>query len=145
MKIAGFNFTKINVEKFSNKLENLKVNTKIDISKINEANSNFFKSEEKLLSVNFDYEVSYDPEIAKINLAGNIIFALEPKIAKDILKQWEEKKIPEDFKYNLFNFIMRKSNLKALQLEDEIGLPLHIPLPSLKKQEPSIENNNSEK
>ena len=28
-------------------------------------------------------------------------------------------------------FILRKSNIKALQLEDEFGLPAHFKLPSL--------------
>ena len=33
----------------------------------------------------------------------------------------------------LFNIILRKANVKALELEEQIGLPLHIPLPTLKK------------
>jgi len=37
----------------------------------------------------------------------------------------------------LFNIILKKSTLKALQIEEELNIPLHMQLPSLKKQEKS--------
>lgn len=135
MKILGFNFNKINTEKFLDKIENLKINTKIDVSEINTIKSDFLKTKEELLGINFNYDISYDPDFAKISFAGKIIFSVESKKAKEILKQWKDKKMPEDFKVILFNVILRKSNIKALQLEDEMNLPLHVSLPSLKKQE----------
>ena len=49
------------------------------------------------------------------------------------IRQWNSKKLPEDFRIALFNVILKKSNVKALELEDELNIPLHIPLPSLKK------------
>lgn len=134
MRIIGFNFNKINIEKLSDKIENLKINTNINIPKIEEVKSDFFKTKEELINIKFLYSITYDPDIAKIELAGNIFLGIEPKIAKEILKQWKDKKMPEDFKITLFNIILRKSNIKALQLEDEMNLPLHISLPSLKKQ-----------
>jgi len=135
MRPVGFNFDKINVEKLSDKAENIKINTKIDISEIKEIKSTFLKTKEDIVKVKFVYGINYDPEFAKIELEGNVLFSLESKKAKDLINQWKEKKISEDFKIILFNFILRKSNLKALQLEDEMNLPLHIPMPSLKKQE----------
>jgi len=135
MRPVGFNFDKINVEKLSDKAENIKINTKIDISEIKEIKSTFLKTKEDIVKVKFVYGINYDPEFAKIELEGNVLFSLESKKAKNLINQWKEKKISEDFKIILFNFILRKSNLKALQLEDEMNLPLHIPMPSLKKQE----------
>ena len=64
-----------------------------------------------------------------------IIFSLDPKDAKQVLKEWESKKINEKFKMDLFSVILRKSNIKSLELEEELNLPLHIPLFSLKKKE----------
>ncbi len=135
MRIIGFNFNKINIEKFSDKIEKLKINTNINISEIKEMELDLFKTKEQFIRVKFTYNIDYEPKIAKIELVGNIVFGAESKIAKDVLKQWEGKKIPEDFKIILFNVILRKSNLKALQLEEELNLPLHVSLPSLKKQE----------
>jgi hypothetical protein len=57
----------------------------------------------------------------------------ESKIIKDFIKQWKQKKLPEEHRILIFNVILKKSNLKAMQLEDELNLPLHIPLPSVKE------------
>jgi hypothetical protein len=132
MRIIGFNFDKINVEKLSNKIENLKINSNVNISELKEIKSEIFKGEETIINVKFSYNLNYDPNFAKIDFIGNIIFSIKPEKAKEILKQWENKKIVEDFKVVLFNLILKKTTLKALQLEDELNLPLHIQLPSLK-------------
>jgi hypothetical protein len=54
---------------------------------------------------------------------------------KEILKQWESHIIPEEFKIPLFNIILKKSNFKALELEEDLLLPSHIPMPSIKPSE----------
>ena len=133
MRLIGFNFNKINISKFSNKFKDLKVNTNIDIKDIKEVNSNLFNTKEEFIGIRFNYNVVYDPKIAKIELAGDVLFAVESKISREILKKWKDKEMPEDFKVTLFNIILKKSNLKSLQLEDEMNLPLHINMPSIKK------------
>ena len=135
MKIIGFNFDKINIEKLPGKAENLEVKTNIDISEIKEVKSESTSMKEDFLGVGFTFNVNYEPDFARINLSGKVLFAVEPKLSKNILKQWKDKKMPEDFRILLFNVILRKANLKALQLEEEMNLPLHVPMPSLKKQE----------
>jgi hypothetical protein len=135
MKIVGFNFNKINIEKFSDKLEKLQIKTNIDISDINNLKNDILKTDNSLIAVKFIYNVDYEPNFAKIILSGTILFELDKKIGEDILSNWKDKQIPEDFKLVLFNAILRKSNVKALQLEDDMNLPLHISLPSLKKSE----------
>ncbi|MBR9701473.1 hypothetical protein GOV13_00960 [Candidatus Pacearchaeota archaeon] len=133
MKFIGFNFNKINVEKTSTNFEDLKIKTNIDVSEIKKVKSDFLKQKDELINIDFTYNIDYNPKIAKIKLSGNVILADKLKTIKEILKKWEDKKMEEDFKINLFNIILRKSNLKAMQLEDELNLPLHINLPFLKK------------
>lgn len=135
MRLVGFNFSKINAEKISDKLENLKINTGIDIAEIKEVKSNFFKTKEELIGVKFEYKVDYEPGIAKLNFLGNMILSVDSKEAKEVLKEWNDKKIPETFKLTIFNIILKRSSLKALQLEDEFNLPPHVPLPSIKAPE----------
>jgi len=134
MKLMGFNFKKVSVEKFGNKSKEIKINSKIDVPSMKEVNSDVFKIKEQLISVDFDYIIDYAPDFAKIELSGVLVLALEPKLAKEVLKKWKDKEIPEDFKLNLFNLILKKSLIKALQIEDEMNLPLHIQLPFFKKQ-----------
>lgn len=133
MKVLGFNFTKISIERFPKKAEGLKINTDISIQEITPVNTDLFKTKEEFLGVKFSYNISYDPEYAKVDFLGDIVISLDSKDAKEVLKEWKDKKFPEDFKIFVFNVILKKSNLKALELEDEMNLPLHLPLPSLKK------------
>lgn len=136
MKVVGFNFTKISVEKFEDKKNegNVKIHTNIDIPEIKEMEPDFLKTKDVVLRVKFIFTVAYEPKLAKILLEGGLLFTSDPKNSKEILKEWEDKNMPEEFKLIIFNVIMRKSNIRALQLEEEVGLPLHVALPSLRKE-----------
>lgn len=135
MKLAGFNFTKISVEKLSGNLKDVKINTNIDISDILELKSEFIKSKEQALGVKFTYSVNYDPDFARAEVGGIVIVITDAKEAKEILKDWKDKKISEDFKLPIFNIILKKSSLKMLQLEDDLNIPIHLPLPAFKKEQ----------
>ena len=132
MKLLGFNFTKIQVEKHKDRVDGLKIGTRIDVSEIKEAKASMLKTKDEVLAVKFAYGLDYEPEMAKLDLEGNLIISLESKKAREILKEWKDKKMPEDFRMTLFNLILRKASLKALQLEEEMNLPIHMQLPSLK-------------
>ena len=131
----GFNFTKINVERLSGSGENLKVNTNIDISDVKKAETDFFTGKEELLVVKFKYGLDYEKDYAKIEFEGNLIISVDPKESKDILKEWKNKNLPEEIRFSVFTIILRKVNVRALQLEEEIGLPFHIRMPKLSKQD----------
>lgn len=147
MRLIGFNFTKINAEKLSENSTGLKINTGIDISDIREVKSTFFKTKEEMIAVSFEYNITYEPSFAKLSFSGNVLLGIEPKKAKEIIKMWKEEKVPEDFRLVVFNIILKKSSLRALQLGEEMNLPPHFPLPSLKfnKEEKSTKENQEEK
>lgn len=126
---------KIQVEKFKDRVEGLKIGTRIDVSDIQEAKADMLKTKEEILAVKFLYGLDYEPEMAKIDLEGNLVLSLESKKTREILKQWKNKKMPEDFRSTLFNLILRKCSLRALQLEEEMNLPIHLQLPTLKISE----------
>ncbi len=135
MKLMGFNFTKIQVEKFKDRVENLKIGTRIDVSDITEAKSRILKTKEEIIVVKFLFGLDYEPKMAKIDLEGNLILSLDSKQAKEVLKDWKDKKMSEELRITLFNLILKKATLKALQLEEEMNLPIHMRLPSLKISE----------
>lgn len=135
MKVIGFNFSKISAERSQKSLDNVKINTKMNISSIEPLKSNLLNTNEDIINVEFNYSLNYEPELAKIELKGNIILSVEPKLAKEILKDWKDKKTSEDFRIPLLNIIFKKSSLKSLQLEEELALPSHLPMPSFKKGE----------
>jgi hypothetical protein len=134
MKLIGFSFKKISIEKFGDQPESIKFDTKLDISSIDSLRSDILKTREELVKVDFLYTTLFDPNFAKIDLAGQVILSVDPKIARDVLKNWKDKQQPsEDFRTTLFNIILRKATIKALELGEEMGLPPHIPLPFLNK------------
>ena len=138
MKIIGFNFTKISSEKLKEPTElkeQLKISTQIDVPELTEVKEHILKTKEELIGAKFVYGINYDPDFAKVELEGRILVSVEPKVAKEIFKQWKKKKMPEEFRLFLYNVILKKSSLKALYLEEELNLPLHMPMPSFKKEQ----------
>ncbi len=134
MKVIGFNFSKISVEKKGPMDKQPEVKTSVNIPEIKEVPSDLFKTKEVPLEVTFSYLITYEPKIAELSFEGSLMLLIDPKEAKEILKNWKEKNMQEEFKVFVFNVILRKANIKALQLEDEMGLPAHFQMPSLKIQ-----------
>ena len=66
---------------------------------------------------------------------GYVLLALDAEKSKEVLKKWKSKKVSDDIRIHLFNFIMTKCNIKAINLEDDVGLPLHVPMPRLSNQQ----------
>lgn len=133
MRFIGFNFTKISVERFAPVKTGVKIQTSVDIKEIKTAKADLFNSKEDFLEVKFSYSVKYEPKAAELNFEGLVLIAAESKEAKEILKSWKKKELPEEFRIQVVNIVMRKANLKALVFEDEMNLPLHVPLPALRK------------
>jgi len=132
MKLIGFNLTKMDLEKKSDNLKDLKISTSIDILDVKEVKSDFLNSSGSLMGVKFEYLINYEKDIAFLKFYGNIVVSMDPKQADEITSKWKDKKLPEGFKLAIFNIILRKSTIKALQFEEELNLPLHMPFPSFK-------------
>lgn len=130
MRALDFRFTKINIERFEKPLENLKIDTHIDITSVQEKDVEL-KSQEKVVEIDFKSFINYNPEIAKIEFKGKLVLALNKEISKELLELWKDKKIPESIRMDILNAIFQKTNLKALQLEEDLNLPIHLPIPRL--------------
>lgn len=127
MRIIGFNLSKILVEKKEKFPEKLQISQNINIKEIQKEKIPI--SDEEALKIDFQFTVSYSESFANLEFHGNIILLPSKEQLKSFLKSWKEKEVPEDLRVPIFNFIMNKCNIKALSLEDELGLPLHIPMP----------------
>ena len=128
MKIIGFNFTKILAEKKEQPKGKVNIKMNMDITGI---------SKEKLMSLgqdvikaDFEFGIHYD-KYAGFDFKGNMYFTSTPDKIKEVIKKWKTKKIPDDIRVVLFNFMLTKCNLKALQFEEEFNLPSHVPLPKV--------------
>jgi hypothetical protein len=135
MRLVSFNFNKISIEKLADGNGQIKIFTNIDVYSIEKANVDLFNDKEDLIQVKFKYTIDYEPKFAKIEFGGNMFITLDLKSSKELLKKWKDKEIPEEIRLFIFNIILIKSNIKALQFEDELGFPLHIPLPRFSKED----------
>ena len=89
-------------------------------------------TKQDLLKIDFKFTINYEPDFANLEFKGNLVIIPEANELKTILKSWKAKKIPNELRLPLINFIMSKCNVKAIPLEEELNLPIHIPMPRLK-------------
>jgi len=132
MKIIGFNFKKISIERKKDIKGKLEIKTNIDIEGIEKDNLEIAGD---VIKFDYSYRIEYSPDHAEIEFKGTVLVIPDsPEDIKKIVKDWKKKKVEENLRIFIFNFIMGKCNLKALQMEEDFALPPHIPLPRLSKQ-----------
>ncbi len=136
MQIIGFNFEKISGERKSPKkpLANIEVNSNINITSVTQEEIDLAK-EKHALKFEFEFSINYKPDLANISFTGFILLLVEKDETREILKKWKNKKIEDKIRIPLFNTILTKCNLKALQIEEELNLPTHVPLPKIQAQQ----------
>lgn len=133
MPIVGFGFDKVSIERKEQFTKDDKVNNSIGVESLKEFKIKTSDKDEKdAITVNFGFGLDYG-KAGNLELKGHVIFYDTEEKVKELLEAWNKnKKLPADFSTFIFNFIMLKSNVKALELEEEVGLPLHLKLPRFK-------------
>ena len=134
MAIIGFNLNKISIERKEPIKGQINIKTNLKITEIKDEKGIPEISKDKTaLKFDFEFDINYEPKIANIHFAGHVLDLENADDAKNILKEWKDKKLSEDLRLKISNMIWVKCNIKAFLLEEEIGLPVHIPLPRLTK------------
>ena len=133
MRIIGFNLSKISAERKEKKVEKIQLSQNINIKDV--IKEKIPISESEALSIKFTFTIDYSEDFANVEFGGIVLILPEKDELKTFLKSWKDKKIPDEFRTPLFNFIMSKCNIKALNLEEELSIPHHIPMPYINPQE----------
>jgi len=136
MKVIGFNFDKISAEK-SKITKKTQISTNIEFQNVEKEDIQIFKDSE-VIKLDFKFLVAYKesqdksakPQ-ASVEFHGVVVISVDKKESKDILEAWKKKTVPNVVKMPLLNVILKKCSIKALSLEEELGLPTHMPLPKL--------------
>lgn len=137
MPFIGFNFDKIFAERKIDELkENISVKHNLNIKDLIEEEINLEKKQE-VLKFKFEFLLKYEPNVGEVKIEGHLLFLESQKKMKEIVQNWKkDKKLPPEITQSLFNTILTKSNIKALQLSQDLNLPPHIPMPRLTRQQP---------
>lgn len=129
MKLIGFNLFKISIERKEKIEGELKINQNIDIKDV--TTDNIPITDKEALKIKFKFSINYSKDVAKLEFDGMLILLPEKDELKKFQQSWKDKQLPDELRVPLFNFIMNKCNIKALYLEDEMALPLHIQMPRI--------------
>ena len=125
LKLIGSKFLKVNAERkpdFSGTLD-IKTNIKIDtLEKI--------KDSKDALKLGYTFEVNYG-DLGEVEVRGLLFLSGDSKIIKDLLKLQKDKKYDSPEFVAISNLIIQKASIKALELEEVLGLPIHMKLPTL--------------
>lgn len=130
MRVIGFNFEKISAERKKIPEGKIEIKSNINVKSISQEKLELLKDKD-VLKFSFEFTIDYSPDMAKLSFEGFALVILEKDKVKEILKKWKTKKLADDVRLPLFNLIMTKCNLKALQFEEELGLPTHVPMPKI--------------
>lgn len=144
MQVVGFNFTKVLAERQPEISPKTSINTNIEFLDLSKEEINLLKDQE-VLKVTFNFSVDYSSSekseekkersskeaLGKISFEGLILLTTTDEEIKSILKSWKKKEIPSHLKVPLFNLILKKCSTKALELEEQLNLPPHIPFPQI--------------
>lgn len=125
IKLIGARFTKISAVRKNITQGNISISNHVKVLSIEK-----MKEVKDSLEVKYLFEVDYS-EMGKVEIEGNIFIKCDGKELKELLKSWENKKFDSQENVVLTNIIIQKASIKAITLEDELGLPTHIKLPSL--------------
>lgn len=143
MQVIGSGFTKISAERFPSYKKHTGTSTNIEFTSMDKEDVPLLEKQEAI-KISYKLIVGYEDREeeekksnkkvenqAEVIFEGSLILSAEKDEAKDILKAWKKQDLPNSFKVPLFNIILKKCTTKALQLEEEIGLPTHLPIPQL--------------
>jgi hypothetical protein len=132
MAIVGFEFTKINVRKQETAQGKINISNSIGIVDIKQNDLQVGKTKQNGIKFVFDYKSVYEPNFARIELGGTILYLTDEKNAKDIIGEWEmQKKIKKEVAEQMINYILTRCNIQSIILSNTVNLPPPVPMPKV--------------
>ncbi len=141
MRVIGFKFDKITAEKFKELEDNVQLKSNFNLGKI-EKEEIEGQEKDSVFSFQFTYSLDYD-STAKIEFSGQIFMSVDKKLAKELEK--DNKIIPDDLKTTLLNFILFRTHVESLHLEEKLNLPFHISSPKAAVNSKDVTDTKSSK
>jgi hypothetical protein len=139
MKLLGINFHKISAER-EDSLKPTNVNINIKFLNVEKDKLDLLKIDE-ILKIYFNYNVSYresedqtQKPKAELIYEGHVVISVNKEESKEILKTWKKQEIPNPYKTPIFNLILKKCSIRTLNLEEDLNLPFHVPLPKIESK-----------
>jgi hypothetical protein len=124
LKLINSRFTKLNANRNPDFSGEISIKTSVKIN-----NLEVIKNTDSL-KINYSFEVNYG-ELGQIFIEGILFISSDQETVKKIQTSWKDKKIEDPLYISITNAIMQKASIKALELEEELSLPIHFKLPKI--------------
>jgi len=132
MNILNITFNGISAERKSVPKGSISVSNNIKIEGVEEVKMGLDKTKSALKFL-FSYKTVYSPDIASIELKGELLSLVDVAEATIILDKWKkDKSLDKDNAKVVINNVMNKCTVEVILLSRELGLPSPIPMPSVK-------------
>jgi len=132
MTIVKINLYKVHAERnLDAKVGQVKINNNVSIKNVEELS--FAADGKKGLKFTFSFNCTYEPELGKIDVEGQVLFIEDAKKVDEIKASWDKnKRIPMDIMERIINASLHKGNIQAIKVSEEVDLPSPLPLPKVK-------------
>ncbi len=144
MTIVKINLHKVNAERNLNaKGGQVRINNNVSIKNVDDLG--FGVEGKRGLKFTFSFNCSYEPDLGKIDVEGQVFYVDEEKKIAEIKKGWEkDKKVPMDVMEQIINAALHKGNIQAIKISEEVNLPSPLPLPKVRSA-PAPQEKGTEK
>ena len=130
--VVGFNFMKLTVERGELLKGKINIQNNVAIKDVEETELGLGQAKQRGLKFSFEFTSSFEPKLASITLAGNVLYLSDKDKTAGILDGWKKsKKVPPDVMTEVLNTVLTKCNIEALMLARDFNLPSPVPLPKI--------------
>ncbi len=131
LRLAGSKILKIEAERNPEFSGQVTMETNIKLQEVES-----IKEVKDTLKAAYTFEVNY-ADLGKVKIEGQLFIKTTSKVAKELQKSIKDKKYDSPENIAITNLIIQKASIKAFEIEEELGLPIHIRLPTVefKKKE----------
>ena len=135
MTIVGVHITKVNAERnMKSTAQKVGINNNISVKEVHEHDFNLGDTSQKGVRFSFIFNCKYTPDIGTIDLEGDVLFLGSEDETKKILDDWKQhKRVHGEYVENILNSALMRSNIQAIKLSQDMGLPSPVPLPRVEK------------
>ncbi len=130
MTLVGFNLTKINAERKPVSEHNVRIENNVGVTDVKEAKN--IDAKKTLVRYSFDFTCKYEPGLGQIQIQGELLEMYDKEFGAQIIDHWnKEKKVHRDVLSNVLNHVLGRSNIQAIIISRELGLPSPVQMPKV--------------
>jgi len=139
LPIIGYSITNVSANrKPVNQIDKLDINSSVKITNVEEKTITF-PDKSEALGIRFEFNTTYKPELAKLEINGEVLFT--DKSNKKTLELWKKKKaLPENVDIEVKNFLFRRCLTIGINLTQELQLPPPVIFPMIAPKEENKSN-----